>query len=1108
MSTEPKPAHSGDSELRWEACFEAAIEYFADNLESKTHPGQDSTAQDYFEGRGWDDKTIHQHSLGWSPAGNKNKLPEYLKARGYTADEMQATGLFGANLKPLWQGRYVFPYLDANGSPVYAISRAISEDGHPKDHFRKYAKAKTSDDSIRVSEPIYGLRTVTGSEPVIITEGVADAISIHQAGYPCVSPATTRFKQSGKAKLLAKLSDQGVSRVYVLQDAEQPSNSYDGSQNIITTEQTEPGLKGAIDTATFLSKNGIEAHVNTPPRHGIKKVDLDDYLRDGWGTLDALIKSAKPPSGHPTHSDPSASEPVSRAKSRPAIETDSDNISAIFELDITDVTGLSVDYRGKSPLGHTGDSEDYYKIYSQEWAFDHKRKVGYNALLHLLCDSGERPVGDPYGSLSDRERFIAWKHAKKNRLVSEDDPIPHGGLIFIAINEGLCDRDDLFDGWKLPPEAYNMALDLVRDEHGLDPGRDPLGFSNSKEDSAGASETSKHLGVHVHPEVTLDQAYDQCDRAINQALTGDDQYTLIDALPAQGKSYGVVKWAAENDTPLTVLTPRRDLHEQNREWCDKFGLTTYSLPAFHRNCDCANGNHGRKWKGRVTKLYQAGATAKQIHEMAPSYFGEELPCMRRGACPYLNQWNFNLNDYDVLLGHYLHGYKKEIVDDRVVVIDESPTSAFIDEFEPDEVASAVSYYLDSHDGIPFSNYTDLIENRSDQYRRDDALDWFERNNPELKPDSSVVMKNGSDQINAKAPVMTHALLVGSDLGNGWEHSKLPNGRVSARNRNPHQDHNESELILLSPPPLEDAEAVIGLDGTPCRSRWELCLGHSVKYYEVLDDMDRVSYINDTLNQTIYQMSNASKPYLSGKWVNLEEDTALITQVGERKRALPDLITSKSAIEQYRESGLLNSVGKRKYYGNLIGSNDFGASRLGLVIGSPHYGDTHLKMWGAFANEAVERIGDERGLDVDYGSFGNELLREMQAGEVLQSIMRFGRNGDGATIFVSTGAIPDWVPLAGKGSVHKWSKGMKLVLDAIEQREEWKTSDLLTTVEDRNTPVLSTHGQEFISERQVRRNLNTLYEFGYITHRKEGNGWLWEHEPDKEVPDNAHVSFNQ
>jgi hypothetical protein len=256
------------------------------------------------------------------------------------------------------------------------------------------------------------------------------------------------------------------------------------------------------------------------------------------------------------------------------------------------------------------------------------------------------------------------------------------------------------------------------------------------------------------------------------------------------------------------------------------------------------------------------------------------------------------------------------------------------------------------------------------------------------------------------------------------------------------------------------------------------------------------------------MSSASKPYLSGKWVNLEEDTALVTQVGKREQSLPDLITSKSAIEQYRESGLLDSIGKRKYYGNLIGSNDFVDSRLGLVIGSPHYGDNYLKMWGAFAERAVEWDGEGRGLDKDYGSFGNELLQEMREGEVLQATMRFGRDGNGATIFVSTGAIPDWVPLAGNGRVHIWSGGMKLVLNAIEGQKDWKTSDLLTEVGDRKTPVLDTDAQEVISERQVRRNLDTLYDFGYITRHKEGNGWLWEHEPNKDVPDHAHVVFNQ
>ncbi|MDB2269336.1 hypothetical protein PM035_16980 [Halorubrum ezzemoulense] len=444
-------------------------------------------------------------------------------------------------------------------------------------------------------------------------------------------------------------------------------------------------------------------------------------------------------------------------------------------------------------------------------------------------------------------------------------------------------------------------------------------------------------------------------------------------------------------------------------------------------------------------------------------------------------------------------------EDRVVAIDESPTSAFTEGFSPDEVASAVSNFLDTHEGLPFDNYTDLLENRSDKYRREDAEKWFETHQPDLALDVTTVMKSRDRGSHTKAPLMTYALLVGRDLGNGWEHTSINENQVAARNRDPNTEHDEYELTFLIPPLLDDAKNVIGLDGTPCKRQWDLCLGHSVKYWRVLTDRERGSYIRDVLNQQIYQMSVHAKVYSSGKWVKLEKDRALIKGIGEQERMLPDLITSQKAIKQYQDENFLNTVDEYLHYGDLIGSNQFGDSRLGIVIGSPHYGDTYLEKWGAFANEVVKWEGG-RGMDKEYDPFGNELLEEMRESEVLQAVMRFGRDGDGAKIFVSTGAIPEWVPRAGRGKVTEYSDGMKSVLNAIEDRTEWKSSDLLTDVEGRKTPALDSENGEVLSGRRVQGHLTTLCERGFVSRNKNGNGYVYRNECVQDAPRGLFLEF--
>src|SRR5699024_10523384 len=149
--------------------------------------------------------------------------------------------------------------------------------------------------------------------------------------------------------------------------------------------------------------------------------------------------------------------------------------SALFDLDIRDVTGLDGDYRGASPLGHHGESETYFVVIERrDVAYDHKYKVAYNALTFLLADADERSPDDPNGRLDDSEVFAAWRHAKREGIIASDDPIPRRALRYVAVENEHCEPDEIEDGWKFPSDAYDAALDTVTEEYGVEPGRDPL----------------------------------------------------------------------------------------------------------------------------------------------------------------------------------------------------------------------------------------------------------------------------------------------------------------------------------------------------------------------------------------------------------------------------------------------------------------------------------------------------------------------------------------------------------------------------------------------------------------------------------------------------------
>ncbi|PHQ47453.1 hypothetical protein DJ68_01775, partial [Halorubrum sp. C3] len=382
---------------------------------------------------------------------------------------------FTEDLRPLWRGRYVLPYFDADGRAVYAIARETAPK-HPEDFLAgKYGKLAHTKDYVTSEEPIYGLDTVEPGDPVLITEGIADAITAHEAGYPCISPVTKQFKQKHHDVLLEALDERDVDRVYLIQDAERPTSNVD-DRDRLTLQQFGEGVKGAVKTAAYLDEHGLEARVAELPRPGLEKVDLDDYLH-GWSDdLTPLLAGAKPVDQHPAYDADTAKDVALEGAeastiTTDAVDTDGDH-SALFDLTIRDVTGLSEGYRGPNPLGHHGESENYCVLLGDHGVlYDHKYKAAYNALTYLLVDAGERRPASPNGRLEDGEVFAAWRHAKREGCIPDDDPIPHRALQYVAREHGLMEDGDLMDGWKLPREAYNAALATVRDEYGVAPRR-------------------------------------------------------------------------------------------------------------------------------------------------------------------------------------------------------------------------------------------------------------------------------------------------------------------------------------------------------------------------------------------------------------------------------------------------------------------------------------------------------------------------------------------------------------------------------------------------------------------------------------------------------------
>jgi len=556
--------------------------------------------------------------------------------------------------------------------------------------------------------------------------------------------------------------------------------------------------------------------------------------------------------------------------------------------------------------------------------------------------------------------------------------------------------------------------------------------------------------------------------------TGDN--VLIDALPSIGKSSNVIPAARKTDSPVTILTARHDLYNQYKKWCEEYqnnhndNFEFQILPSFFNDCPTACGDEGDKWVQRVKRIYNRGVSGRDIHNHANQFFGESLPCTKDGKCSYNEEPNF---DADVLIGHYSYAYVPPVVNGRVVVFDEFPEDAFVTDFDSPD--GAVSGFLKSNTEIPFDDFTDLVANRSDQTRRDTALKILNDTPIGKLENVSPVINDSNGETHALASHIVFTMLNYERIGDKWETSSLGH-ETGVRNRK------TGKVRVLRPPVLAYSRSVIGLDGTPSWRMWNIVLGCGVganeilEHKQILSDNDRREYVRDVLSLNVIRTTPDAKHYSGGKYVGPEKEKALIEAVCAKHRDAPALITTKAAETQYENVGALNGVGHYDHYGNIKGSNKYGQSRVGIVIGSQLYGYDYVEEWAAFLGEKTN--ADGKGMNLTFSEFGDEVLNHMRELEVAQAIMRFGRDTNGATVYAHTAAIPDWIPISAKGRVSNRGPGYRQVVRALSELQRASTDDV------------ATHSEVTIKNRQVGRVLDKLEEEGQITYEKDGRRGVW------------------
>lgn len=735
----PNPTlEGGESALEWRECFADAIRYFnqqidrtiSDHVDDGEHPDRATTAREYYNDRGWDDEIIEEFLLGYAPADRE--LLSHLREQGYERETILATGLFtefdDGTLSQLWAGRYVLPYFDESDEPVYAISRTTGDvgggkagyDGHPQDFISgKYGKLAHSKEYVEADEPIFGLGSVESGKPLLVAGGIADAISLQQAGYPCISPVTTvRFKGGHEERVVELVEEYDIPAVYIVNDNERPTidrREYDGDAesiaDVLTIEQYGEGLRGAFGDADFLLDAGVDTRLVELPRAGrsLRKVDPDDYLHDNWGALDTVLAAAKPAEQHPGYErDKRAMQTAARGLERersPESDTSNGEHSALFDLDIRDVTGRSWGSRDVNPLGHHGNSENYYVLVEQYGVgYDHKYRAAYNALTHLLVEAGERRAESPNGRFNDEEILAAWVQAKEERLIPDDDPIPRRALKHVAFSHGLCGRDDVEDGWELPAEAYNEALEIIESEHGVDTGR-----KRSERDESDARQYAPEVctpPVFDPEEFDREQRWEDLQGERYEAFLNTNGPHVFGDPAGVGKSTNAELGAANRGRPYFAAF---DKHEKAREAItddvtpdDKFHLKGGEQP-IHGCCMeaataadegetpyCSEHGHPADWP-RMCPIYErgkdddfrrryealVGALGPRGAHVALGLFDEDTHPWHGGQCRWAEQFDHLVDEDGRPLAERIagvHEYQllKSAPEGRDTIVDESP----------------------------------------------------------------------------------------------------------------------------------------------------------------------------------------------------------------------------------------------------------------------------------------------------------------------------------------------------------------------------------------------------------------------------------------------------
>ena len=148
--------------------------------------------------------------------------------------------------------------------------------------------------------------------------------------------------------------------------------------------------------------------------------------------------------------------------------------SAIFDLAVPDVVHVPRDGRNFiSPLHGSKNGQNC--TYSNGWLHCFRCCVSHNAVTLLAVMAGVDSCANAgYGykhscagrssiDMTDGETcYRVWDFARRRHYLPADDPPPNAALRYFVVETGICNAEDIEDGWRVPAYAYAEGRRLLR----------------------------------------------------------------------------------------------------------------------------------------------------------------------------------------------------------------------------------------------------------------------------------------------------------------------------------------------------------------------------------------------------------------------------------------------------------------------------------------------------------------------------------------------------------------------------------------------------------------------------------------------------------------------